>query len=56
MSGKKILVDTNIVLYLHDGSDTIENFLQGKNIYLSFSELKLTTYQHDITIAKRNGL
>ena len=42
MSGKEILVDTNIILYLLNGNDTLENYLQGKNIYLSFiTELEL---------------
>jgi predicted nucleic acid-binding protein len=51
MSGKEILVDTNIVLYLLDGSDTLESVLQGKNIYLSFiTELELLGFK-DITTA-----
>lgn len=42
MSGKEILVDTNILLYLLKGNDTLEKILQGKNIYLSFiTELEL---------------
>ncbi|MGZ3754950.1 MAG: type II toxin-antitoxin system VapC family toxin [Mucilaginibacter sp.] len=36
MSGKEILVDTNIILYLLSKSDTLENYLQGKDIYVSF--------------------
>jgi predicted nucleic acid-binding protein len=35
MSGKEILVDTNILLYLLAGNDTIVEILQGKNIYIS---------------------
>ena len=46
MSGKEILVDTNIILYLLNGSDTVENFLQGKDIYLSFiTELELIGFK-----------
>src|SRR5262249_43390015 len=46
MSGKEILVDTNIILYLLDGSNTLEELLQGKNIYLSFiTELELVGFQ-----------
>jgi len=46
MSGKEILVDTNIVLYLLNGSDDIEKVLQGKDVYLSFmTELELIGYK-----------
>ena len=42
MSGKEILVDTNIILYLLRGSDTLEQYLQGKDIFISFiTELEL---------------
>jgi predicted nucleic acid-binding protein len=45
MSGKEILVDTNIFLYLLKGSDALENVLQGKEIYLSFiTELELVGF------------
>ena len=33
MSGKEILVDTNIFLYLLKGNDTLAEMLEGKNIY-----------------------
>ena len=47
MSGKEILVDTNIVLYLLDGSDTLEKFLQGKDVYISFiTELELLGFKN----------
>jgi len=46
MSGKEILVDTNIISYLLDGSDTLEEVLQGKDIYLSFiTELELIVFK-----------
>ena len=46
MSGKEILVDTNIILFLLDGSDELEKVLQGKDIYLSFiTELELIGYR-----------
>src|ERR1700733_12902343 len=46
MSGKEILVDTNIALYLLNGSDDIENILQGKDVYMSFiTELELIGYK-----------
>lgn len=47
MSGKEILVDTNILLYLLDGNDTIGEILQGKTIYLSFiTELELLGFKN----------
>lgn len=46
MSGKEILVDTNIILHLLDGSDTLVEILQGKDIYISFiTELELLGYK-----------
>jgi predicted nucleic acid-binding protein len=42
MSGKEILVDTNIIIYLLQGDDTLETLLQGKQLHLSFiTELEL---------------
>ncbi|MEO6639078.1 MAG: type II toxin-antitoxin system VapC family toxin [Ginsengibacter sp.] len=42
MNGKEILLDTNIVLYLLRGDDTLEKLLSGKNPFLSFmTELEL---------------
>ncbi len=47
MNGKEIIVDTNIILYLLDGSDTLVNMLQGKAIYLSFiTELELLGFKN----------
>jgi predicted nucleic acid-binding protein len=47
MNGKEILVDTNIILYLLDGSDELEKFLQGKDLYISFiTELELLGYKN----------
>src|SRR5665647_2546424 len=47
MSGKEILVDTNIFLYLLKGNDTLEEMLQGKNIYMSFmTELELIGFKN----------
>ena len=47
MSGKAILADTNIILYLLRGSDTLEELLQGKTIYLSFiTELELLAFKN----------
>jgi predicted nucleic acid-binding protein len=35
MNGTNVLLDTNIVLYLLNGSDELEHLLQGTNIFLS---------------------
>ena len=46
MIGKEILVDTNIILYLLRGNDTLQDILQGKTIYISFiTELGLIGFQ-----------
>ncbi|TAG31674.1 MAG: type II toxin-antitoxin system VapC family toxin [Sphingobacteriia bacterium] len=46
MNGKEIFVDTNILLYLLNGNDTIENLLQGKTILISFiTELELIGFK-----------
>jgi predicted nucleic acid-binding protein len=46
MSGKEILVDTNILLYLLKGNDTLEELLHGKTIYVSFiTELELIGFK-----------
>lgn len=47
MSGREILVDTNIILHLLSGSDTLVEILQGKDIYISFiTELELIGYKN----------
>ncbi len=56
MSGKAILIDTNIILYLLTGSDTLEEFLQGKDIYISFiTELELIGFKN-ITIKEEKQI
>jgi predicted nucleic acid-binding protein len=56
MSGKEILVDTNIILYLLTGSDTLEDFLQGKDIYISFiTELELIGFKN-ITVKEEKQI
>jgi predicted nucleic acid-binding protein len=46
MSGKEILVDTNIILYLLRGNDTLQDILQSKTIYISFiTELELIGFK-----------
>ena len=46
MSGINLLLDTNIVLYLLSGDDTLESFLQGKKTYISIiTEIELLGYK-----------
>jgi len=47
MSGKEILVDTNILIYLLDGNTIIEEVLKEKHIYISFiTELELIGFKN----------
>lgn len=42
MSGNKFFLDTNIILYLLDGDQTLATFLYEKQLYISFiTELEL---------------
>lgn len=46
MNGNSIFLDTNIVLYLLSGDDTIADFLNDKTVFLSFiTELELLGYK-----------
>lgn len=46
MSGNKLLLDTNAVLYVLSGDETLASFLNGKELYLSvISELELLSYK-----------
>jgi predicted nucleic acid-binding protein len=45
MNGSKLVLDTNIVLYLLSGDKTLANFLQDKQGYVSvITELELIGY------------
>jgi len=47
MNGNNILVDTNIVLYLLNGEDTLIPLLEDKNLYLSFiTQLELLSAKY----------
>ncbi|MCC6939928.1 MAG: PIN domain-containing protein [Flavobacteriales bacterium] len=35
MSGRNVLLDTNVVLYLLKGDDALETLLQGSTVFLS---------------------
>lgn len=49
MSGNKIALDTNIILYLLAGDETVSTFLQDKEAFVSVvTELELIGYP-DIT-------
>lgn len=49
MSGNKFLLDTNAVLYVLSGDETLADFLFEKELYLSvISEMELLSYK-DIT-------
>lgn len=46
MSGNRILVDTNIILYLLQGDPTLVDILEGKQVYISFiTELELYSFK-----------
>ncbi|MGE0773266.1 MAG: type II toxin-antitoxin system VapC family toxin [Cyclobacteriaceae bacterium] len=36
MSGNRVLLDTNIIIYLLSGDKTLAELLQGKTVYVSF--------------------
>lgn len=47
MSGNKLLLDTNIILYLLNGDDTLVDILDGKQVYVSFiTELELYSFKN----------
>lgn len=47
MNGNNILLDTNIVLYLLNGEDTLVPLLEDKNLFLSFiTQLELLGTRH----------
>ena len=46
MSGNKLLLDTNAVLYLLNGDETLADFLEGKELYISIiTELEILSYK-----------
>lgn len=53
MSGSKLFLDTNIIIYLLNGDKTLEDLLHKKTTYISFiSQLELLGYQ-EITSSER---
>ena len=56
MSGTKFLLDTNVVLYLLSGDETIAELVNEKQLYVSFiTELELLAYQ-EITEEEQNQI
>jgi len=56
MSGNSFLLDTNIVLYLLNGDETLADFLYKKNLYVSFiTELELLSF-HKITNKEQQSI
>lgn len=46
MSGGSLFIDTNIILYLLNGDETLSKLLQDKKIYISFiSELEVLGFK-----------
>jgi predicted nucleic acid-binding protein len=46
MSGDKLFLDTNIVLYLFSGDKTLETILNNKRLYISFvTQLELLSFK-----------
>jgi predicted nucleic acid-binding protein len=45
MNGNSYLLDTNILIYLSSGDTTVAEFLENKNIFISFiTELELLSF------------
>lgn len=56
MSGNKFFLDTNIVLYLLHGDETIAELLNGKQLFVSFiSQLELLGYP-GLDVNERNKI
>jgi len=56
MSGNSFLLDTNIVLYLLNGDETLADFLYQKDLYVSFiTELELLSF-HKITNKEQQSI
>lgn len=53
MSGNKLLLDTNIILYLLNGDRTLVDILEHKQVYVSFiTELELYSFKGLNTLEK----
>ncbi|MEM6396914.1 MAG: type II toxin-antitoxin system VapC family toxin [Bacteroidota bacterium] len=46
MNGRRLLIDTNIALYVLNGDETVAKILDGKEVFVSFiTQLELLGYQ-----------
>ena len=46
MNGNSVIVDSNILIYLIGGDETLSAYLENKNVYVSFiTELELLSFQ-----------
>ena len=46
MSGTKLFLDTNIIVYVLNGDTTLSDFINGRQLYISFiTELELLGFQ-----------
>lgn len=46
MSGVKLLLDSNIILYLLNGDQTLSDFLHNKQLYISIiTEMELLSFK-----------
>lgn len=56
MNGNKYLLDTNIILYILSGNQTLANHLYLKNLYASFiSEIELLSY-NNLTLKEEKSI
>ena len=56
MSGNKIVLDTNVILYLLNGNQELAQILNGMELYVSvITEIELLGYQ-DITTNEKNKI
>ncbi len=56
MSGDKLFLDTNIIIYLLDGDETLSVILQGKTVYISsITQLELLSYK-GITVKENDRI
>ncbi len=56
MNGNRYFVDTNILIYLLSGDNTLISILSQKQIYISFiTEIELLSFA-DLTVKERNKI
>lgn len=56
MSGSKLFLDTNIIIYFLSGDQTLSDLVDGKTIYVSFvTQLELLSY-HDLSVSEETRI